>query len=70
MVTISFQLLFFMHLLSELLVLLCQIILSCFIVELVRECLCSNKFIDVCVGTENVACGSGMSKNLHSLVDH
>ena len=34
------------------------------------SCLSSNKFIGVCVRTENVACGSDMSKNLHSLVGH
>ena len=34
------------------------------------EILCSNKFIGVCVGTENVACGSDMSENWHGLVDH
>ena len=25
---------------------------------MLESCLCSNKFIGVCVGTENVACGS------------
>jgi hypothetical protein len=34
------------------------------------ESLCLNKLIGVCLEKENATCGSGMMKNLHSLVDH
>ena len=40
------------------------------LLNLLESVLSSNKFIGVCVGTENVACGSGMMKTCTSLVDH
>ena len=60
-----------MHLLSKLLVLYVILYSLVSLLNLLESCLCSNKFIGVCVGTENVACGSWyMSKNFHGLVDH
>ena len=63
-------LLVFMHLLSELLVFYVRLYSLVSFLNLLESCLCSNKFIGACVGTENVACGCDMSKNLHSLVDY